>query len=106
MKRNRVVSRNFETIMGVIGSIIGIFSGSYLILLADIGQFHASLLGIIAILAAVLGLFSSYYVRKDSEVAGFCFIIATLFVIIGSSHPSVLSAVFLLIAGISSLFRK
>jgi len=34
------------------------------------------------------------------------FMIATMFVIVGSAHINVLSAIFLLIAGISALFRK
>ena len=56
MKRTRIISRTFETIFGVIGSIIGIFSGSFLIFIESLGH--------------------------------------------------VLSASFLLIAGISALFRK
>lgn len=93
-------------VMGVIGSIIGIFSGSFLIFLEHFGHAHTPFLGLIAIIASILGIFSSYYVRTNEEVAGVGFIIATMFVIIGSDYINVISAVFLLIAGLSALFRK
>lgn len=106
MKKTKIISRNFEMAMGLIGSIIGIFSGSFLILLESFGQAHTSFLGLVAIAASILGLFSVYYVRKNSEIAGVGFIIATMFVIVGSAHINVISGIFLLIAGISALFRK
>ena len=106
MKRTHTISRNFEMSVGMIGSVIGIFSGSVLILIENFGQFHTPFLGMVAIIASFLGIFSSYYVNKNAEVAGLGFIIATMFVIVGSAYINVLSAIFLLIAGISSLFRK
>lgn len=106
MRRTRTVSRTFEMVMGLIGSVIGIFSGSFLIFLEHLGQAHTPFLGLIAILASILGIISSYYVRTNSEAAGIGFIIATMFVIVGSAYINVLSAVFLIIAGISALFRK
>jgi hypothetical protein len=39
-------------------------------------------------------------------MAGVGFIVATMFVILGSDYINVLSAVFLLVAGVSALFRK
>lgn len=106
MKRTRTVSRNFEMVMGLIGSVIGIFSGSFLIFLENLGNVHTPFLGIVAIIASILGIISSYYVRTHEEAAGVGFIIATMFVIVGSAHINILSALFLLIAGISALFRK
>jgi hypothetical protein len=106
MKRTKVISRTFEMIMGIIGSVIGIFSGSFLIFLESVGPAHAPFLGIVAIAASVLSLASTYYVNKNSEIAGVGFIIATMFVIAGSAYINVLSAVFLMIAGVSALFRK
>lgn len=106
MKRTRTISRTFEMVMGIIGSIIGIFSGSFLIFLENFGQAHTPFLGLVAILASILGIASSYYVNTNSEVAGVGFIIATMFVIVGSAYINILSAIFLLIAGISALFRK
>ena len=106
MRRIRIISRNFEMIMGAIGSIIGIFSGSFLIFLESVGPSHAPFLGIVAILASILGLASTYYVQKDSNIAGIGFVIATMFVIVGSDYINVISAIFLLVAGVSSLFRK
>ena len=106
MKRVRRITRTFEMVMGIIGSVIGIFSGSVLIFIENLGQAHTPFLGLVAIAASILGIVSSYYVRKNAEVAGVGFIIATMFVIVGSSYINILSAVFLLIAGISALFRK
>ena len=101
-----IISRNFEMLMGLIGSVIGIFSGSFLIFLASVGKAHTPFLGLVAILASLLGLASTYYVRKNPEMAGIGFVVATMFVIVGSDYINVLSAIFLLIAGISALFRK
>ncbi|WP_298521325.1 hypothetical protein [uncultured Methanobrevibacter sp.] len=106
MKRTRTVTRNFEMAMGLIGSVIGVFSGSFLIFLEHIGQAHAPFLGIVAIIASVLGFASSYYVKKNHELAGVGFIVATMFVIIGSDYINILSALFLMLAGVSALFRK
>ena len=106
MKRVKRITRTFEMMMGIIGSVIGIFSGSVLIFIENLGQIHTPFLGLVAIAASVLGIVSSYYVKKNSEAAGVGFIIATMFVIVGSSYINILSAVFLLIAGISALFRK
>ena len=106
MKRTRTVSRNFEIAMGLIGSVIGIFSGSFLIFLESVGTVHTPFLGLVAIIASILGLAATYYVRKNPEVAGVGFVIATMFVIVGSEYINVISAIFLLIAGVSALFRK
>lgn len=106
MKRIKILSRNFEVIMGIIGSVIGIFSGSFLIFLKSVTQAHAPFLGIVAIMASVLGLASTYYVQKNPEMAGVGFLVATMFVIVGSDYINVLSALFLLGAGVSALFRK
>ena len=106
MKRTKSISRNFEMVFGLIGSVIGIFSGSFLIFLESLGQAHAPFLGVIAIIASILGLASTYYVRTKPEMAGIGFVVATMFVILGSDYINVLSAVFLLVAGISALFRK
>ena len=106
MKRTRVTTRNFEMVLGLIGSFIGIFSGSFLIFLFNASHAHATFLGIIAILGSLLAILSSIYVNKDHELAGIGFVVATMFVIVGSNHINILSGVFLLAAGISTLFRK
>lgn len=106
MKRTRTITRTFEMVMGLIGSVIGIFSGSFLIFLEHIGQAHAPFLGLVAIAASILGIVSSFYVKRNHEVAGVGFVIATMFVIIGSDYINILSAIFLIIAGISALFRN
>ena len=106
MKRTKSVSRAFEMIVGAFGSVIGMFSGSFLILIESFGHANISFLGIIAILASILGFISTYYLRKNPEIAGVGFIVATMFVIVGADYINVLSALFLLVAGVCSLFRK
>lgn len=106
MKRTKTISRTFEMVMGIMGSIVGMFSGSFLILIESFGQAHISFLGIIAILASILGFISTYYIRKNPELAGVGFIIATMFVIAGADYINVVSALFLLLAGVLLLFRK
>ena len=106
MKRTKTISRTFEIIFGLIGSIIAIFTGSFFIFLQHFGQADTPFLGWIAIIAAILGLASSYYVNTNEEIAGVGFIIASIFVIISSAYINVFSAIFLMIAGVSSLFRK
>lgn len=106
MRRTKTISRTLEMILGIIGSIIGMLSGSFLIFLQSFGQLHTSFLGFVAILASILGFASSYYVSKNSELAGIGFIVATMFVIVGADHINVISALFLLVAGILSLFRN
>lgn len=106
MKRTKVTTRHFEMAMGLIGSLIGVLSGSVFIFLFNASHAHATFLGLLAILGSLLGVISSTYVFKNNESAGVGFIIATMFVILGADHINALSAVFLLIAGMSSLFRK
>ena len=104
--KTRVVSRNFEMLIGIIGSIIAICTGSFLIFIEHIEINHAPLFGVVAVIAAILGFISSYYVRKDSGTAGIGFIIASILCILGSRYLDVLGAVLLLVAGISALFRN
>lgn len=106
MKRTKTLSRTFEMVMGAVGSIIGMFSGSFLIFIESFGQAHISFLGFVAILASILGFISTYYIKKNTEIAGVGFIIATMFVIAGADYINVISSLFLLVAGISLLFRK
>ena len=105
MKRKNVISRNFEMVMGLIGSFIGIFSGSFLIFLQNASP-QTPFLGLVAIIASLLGIVSSCYVNSKREAAGIGFVIAAMFVIVGSEYINIISAVFLLAAGISALFRK
>ncbi|WP_407377596.1 hypothetical protein [Methanobrevibacter sp.] len=106
MKRRKVISRTPEMALGLIGSVGGLFSGSLLILIRNIEQAHAPFFGVIAIFAALLGILSSCYVKQKTELAGVGFIIATMFVILGSEYINIISALFLLVAGILALFRK
>ena len=106
MKRTRTVSRNVEMVLGIVGSVIGLLSGSILLFLQNLGNINTPFLGLLAIAASFLGLASSIYVKKNTGMAGIGFVIATMFVILGSDYINVISAIFLLVAGVSALFRK
>ena len=106
MRRRKTTTRTLEMFLGVVGSFMGVFSGSFLIFIKSVGQAQMSFSGFVAILASIFGLFSSYYLTKNEELAGIGFLIATMFVIVGADHINVISALFLLAAGILTLFRK
>ena len=106
MRRRKTTTRTLEMFLGVVGSFMGACSGSFLIFIKSVGQAQMSFFGFVAILASILGLFSSYYLTKNEELAGIGFLIATMFVIVGADHINVISALFLLAAGILTLFRK
>ena len=106
MRRRKTTTRTLEMFLGVVGSFMGVFSGSFLIFIKSVGQAQMSFLGFVAILASILGIFSSYYLTQNEELAGIGFLIATMFVIVGADHINVISALFLLAAGILTLFRK
>ena len=67
MKRTRIVSRNFEMVLGIVGSVIGLFSGSMLLFLGALGNIPTPFLGFVAIAASFLGIISSFYVKKNNE---------------------------------------
>lgn len=106
MKRTKSTSRDFEVILGVVGSVIALFSGSLIFVIENFSLHNTPFFGIIGIIAFILGTLSTFYVKKNSEIAGFGFIISSVLVILSSSYMSILAAIFLLICGISSLFRK
>lgn len=64
MKRTRTVSRNVEMVLGIVGSVIGLLSGSLLLFLQNLGNINTPFLGLLAIAASFLGLASSIYVKK------------------------------------------
>lgn len=106
MKRIKTTSRLFEQLLGIFGSFIGILSGSFIIFIESGGHQGNSFIAILAIIGAILGFVSSFYVNKDLEYAGVGFIISAVLVVIGTSHLGILAALLIMIAGISALFRK
>ena len=106
MKPVRKVSRNFEMLLGIVGSTIGLFSVLHLIFVDSYEPLNITFLGIAAIFGSLLGYASTFYLNKDEDYAGIGFIIATILIIIGSCYVNVFGALFLLVAGLSTLFRK
>lgn len=106
MKRIKSVSRIFELILGIAGAILSLASGSLIIMFGDGGLFTTSLYVLCSVLGAFLGIFASIHVFKDSDVAGFLFIVSSILVLLESSDYGTIGAILLLAAGISALFRK
>lgn len=100
------MSRLFEQILGIIGSIISLVNGSLFILIESGGHLGHSFIGIVSIIGAILGFVSSFYITRDSESAGVGFIIAAILILMSVPHWGIVSSLILLIAGISTLFRK
>ena len=106
MKRLRTTSRLFEQIFGVVGSFLAIISGSFIIFIQSFGTEGNSFIAILAIIGAILGFISSYYVNKDLEYAGVGFIASAVLILLGTPGWGVLGSLLIMLAGISALFRK
>lgn len=106
MRGIETTSRTIELIIGCIGGFIGLISCSLFLLIGSFGSTGTWTLGTIAMVGSLLGLISSVYVLYNNQVAGILLIISTILVIIGAPIVGVVSALFLLIAGILALFRK
>ncbi len=106
MRKIKTTSRLFEQICGVLGAFLCLFSGSFILLIQSGGTQGYSFLAILAILGAFIGFISSYYANKHVEGAGVGFLVAAILVLIGNPYLAKFCSILLLIAGLSSLFRK
>lgn len=106
MKRVKRTSRTFELIFGIFGTLLSLFSGSFILFIENFARFNAPFVAVLAFLASIIGVVASVYVTEKTEICGIMFIVAAIFLVVGSSHLGVLGALFLLVAGISALFRK
>lgn len=106
MRKVKTTSRLFEQICGVLGSFLCLISGSFILLIQSGGAEGNSFLALLAIVGAFIGFISSYYANKYLEAAGLGFMVAAILVLIGTPHLVKLCTMLLLIAGLSSLFRK
>ena len=106
MKRIKTTSRLFEQILGIVGSFLSIISGSFILLIESGGLQGNSFIAILAIIGAFLGFISSFYVNKDEEYAGVGFVASAILVLMGTPKLGILGSLLILIAGISTLFRK
>ena len=106
MRKIKTTSRLFEQILGIVGSVLAVLSGSLFLFLESGGMEGNSFIAILSIIGAILGFVSSFYVTKDNEYAGVGFIASAILVLISTSHLGILSSILLLISGVSALFRK
>ena len=106
MKRIKTTSRLFEQILGVIGSILSVISGSLKLFILSGGHQGNSTVAILAIIGSILGFVSSFYIERDLEAAGVGFIISAMLIVVGTPWPGIVGSILILIAGLSALFRK
>ena len=105
-------SRIFETIIGVIGGILGLIGCSFILLIGSFGLLFgivdpqtAIMLGILGLIGSCLGIFAGFYVNVDNYLAGFMFFIGAILLIIGATVFGIPGMLLLFIAGILSLIR-
>ena len=106
MRRKKTTSRLFEQILGVIGSFLGLMSGSSLFLIQTQWFLITSTMASLAIIGSFLGFLSAFYVNRDLEYCGVGFLVSAMLLLVTTRHLGAVGSVFLLIAGISALFRK
>ncbi|MCC7553385.1 MAG: hypothetical protein KO202_02665 [Methanobacteriaceae archaeon] len=98
--------RILETIIGLVGGIIGLIASSFILFLGSFGSTFTVTLAILAIIGSFLGIFAAFYVRTNNVLAGIMFIIAAILVIIGATILGIPAMLLLLLAGFLSLFRN
>jgi len=105
--------RTLEFVLGLIGGIIGIFSG---IIALGLGGFAASFgvegaetvagLGIFGIVLAIAGIVGSILVRKKALIGGIVMIVAAVGGYLCISGVFLIPGILLLVAGLLGVFRK
>ncbi|WP_321211959.1 DUF4064 domain-containing protein [Methanothermobacter sp. DP] len=97
-------SRTLELVLGIIGVIFGLLGGLFAIVLSVFGS-ELLYLGISAILASIVGIIGSVYVRNNPRRGGVILIVSAIWLLISISAYAIPGTVFLGIAGILGLIR-
>lgn len=97
-------SRTLELVLGVIGGIFGLLGGLFAIVFSVFGP-ELLYLGMSAILASILGIIGSVYVRNNPRRGGAVLIISAVWLLISISAFAIPGTVFLGIAGVLALIR-
>ena len=100
------ISRTIELVLGIIGGIFGLIGGAFAIILSAFGGTEILALGISAILASIVGIVGSVYVKNNAKTGGIILIVSAVWLLISISAYGILGAVLLGIAGLLALIRK
>ena len=99
-------SRTIELVLGIIGAIFGLIGGVFAIMLSAFGGGKILALGISAIIASIVGIVGSVYVKTNAKTGGIILIISAVWLLISISAYGILGAVLLGIGGLLALIRK
>ena len=69
-------SRTLELVLGIIGAIFGLLGGVFAIMLSSFGGTEIFALGISALLASIVGIVGSVYVKNNAKTGGIILIIS------------------------------
>ena len=71
-------SRTIELVLGIIGGIFGLLGGAFAIILSAFGGTEILALGISAILASIVGIVGSVYVKNNAKTGGIILIVSAV----------------------------
>ena len=98
-------SRTMGLVLGIIGAIFGLIGGVFAIILsAFVGEILT--LGISAIIASIVGIIGSVYVKSNAKNGGIILIISAIWLLISISAYGILGTILLGISGLLALIRK
>lgn len=99
-------SRTLELVLGIIGAIFGLLGGVFAIMLSSFGGTEIFALGMSALLASIVGIVGSVYVKNNAKTGGIILIISAIWLLISISAYGILGFILLGIAGLIALIRK
>ncbi|MDI6701533.1 DUF4064 domain-containing protein [Methanothermobacter wolfeii] len=97
-------SRTLELVLGIIGGVFGLLGG-LAALVFSVFATDILWLGISAILASILGIIGSVYVRNNPRNGGVLLIVSAVWLLISISAFAIPGTVFLGLAGVLALLR-
>ncbi|MDI6841635.1 putative protein {ECO:0000313/EMBL:ADL58504,1} [Methanothermobacter wolfeii] len=97
-------SRTLELVLGIIGGVFGLLGG-LAALVFSVFATDILWLGISAILASILGIVGSVYVRNNPRNGGVLLIVSAVWLLISISAFAIPGTVFLGLAGVLALLR-
>lgn len=97
---------NIEFIIAIIATIFGLFSSLAIFIYNGFNFSGISFLGILALIGTILGFFGSLNIDKDKDVAGVCFVVGSILIVLHASIIGVIGAILFLALGVNSLFNK
>lgn len=106
MEYFRNTSRGLETIIGIVGGLLGLIASSIILFIGSFGYQTTITLAILGLIGSLLGFFASFYVNFNNIFGGLMLIIAAILVIIGATILGIPGMLLLLLAGILAIFRN